>query len=63
MPVNKQPLVHPYDPDTFGDGAFGLGPGRARAGLLRRGPGCAAGNRGGEMSRDRIRETSGGGAK
>ena len=22
MPVNKQPLVHPYDPDTFGDGAF-----------------------------------------
>jgi uncharacterized protein (DUF4415 family) len=22
MPVNKQPLVHHYDPDTFGDGAF-----------------------------------------
>ena len=22
MPVNKQPLVHPYDPDTFGDGVF-----------------------------------------
>jgi uncharacterized protein (DUF4415 family) len=22
MPGNKQPLVHPYDPDTFGDGAF-----------------------------------------
>ena len=22
MPVKKQPLVHPYDPDTFGDGAF-----------------------------------------
>jgi hypothetical protein len=22
MPVNKPPLVHPYDPDTFGDGAF-----------------------------------------
>jgi uncharacterized protein (DUF4415 family) len=22
MPVNKQPLVNPYDPDTFGDGAF-----------------------------------------
>ena len=22
MPVNKKPLVHPYDPDTFGDGAL-----------------------------------------
>ena len=22
MPGKKQPLVHPYDPDTFGDGAF-----------------------------------------
>lgn len=22
MPASKQPMVHPYDPDTFGDGAF-----------------------------------------
>ena len=22
MNVNKTPIVHPYDPDTYGDGAF-----------------------------------------
>lgn len=22
MNVNKKPMVHPYDPDTYGDGAF-----------------------------------------
>ncbi|MBL9074908.1 BrnA antitoxin family protein [Tabrizicola sp.] len=22
MPESKQPLVHPYDPDTYGDAAF-----------------------------------------
>ena len=22
MPVKKQPTQHPYDPDTYGDGAF-----------------------------------------
>ena len=22
MPANKQPIHHPYDPDTYGDGVF-----------------------------------------